>query len=139
MLHAIVSALKSTNEQLGSLVREFKETNGMLREGLTAIHEAAGTLTKAPRFIVSKACNDSGDPLQVAAMTFPDEKAVAEHLMTEYRAEAEDFGWSKKTVKVKPGDIRDGYTMRSPEESESHEYVWLVTEINQNPKEHHNA
>lgn len=133
MLHAIVRALKSTSEQLGSLVFQFKETNGMLREGLATIREAAGTLTKAPRFIVSKACYDSGDPLQVANMTFPDEKAVAEHLMTEYQSEAEDFGWSRKTVKVKPGDIRDGYTLRSPEDSESHEYVWLVTEINNKP------
>ena len=133
MLNAIVSALKSTSEQLGSLVIQFKETNGMLREGLAAIQGAAGTLTKAPRFIVSKACNDSGDPLQVVAMTFPDEKAVAEHLMTEYQYEAEDFGWFRKTVKVKPGDIRDGYTLRSPGDSESHEYVWLVTEINNKP------
>ena len=133
MLHAIVSALKSTNEQLGSLVGQFKETNVMLREGLATIRGAAGTLTATPRFIVSKACYDSGDPLQVANMTFNDEKEVADHLMTEYQSEAEDFGWSKKTVKVKPGDIRDGYTMRSPGDSESHEYVWLVTEINHKP------
>lgn len=133
MLHAIVSALKSTNEQLGSLVGQFKETNGMLREGLAAVRGAAGTLAATPRFIVSKASYDSGDPMQVSAMKFSDEKAVAEHLMAEYHSEAEGFGWSNKTVKVDPGDIRDGYTMRSPGDSESHEYVWLVTEIIHKP------
>jgi hypothetical protein len=132
MLHAIVSALKSTNEQLGSLVGQFKETNGMLREGLAAVRDAAGTLTVIPRFIVSRASYDSGEPMQVSTMKFSDEKAVAKHLMTEYHSEAEGFGWSNKTVKVDPGDIRDGYTMRSPSNSEQ-EYVWRVTEINHKP------
>ena len=115
-------------------------------ESVTQLPDALETLTKAinnlveskaaPRaitdkkkyYMVTKAARDGSEPIQVSTMPFTTAERAAAHLIDEYATEAATYDWTAD-YNITPGEIVDGFIVRSPDSDQDHEYVWKVFEV----------
>ena len=122
-----------------SLGQHFMASVTQLPDALETLTKAVNNLVEsktAPRaitekktyYMVTKAARDGSDPIQVSTMPFTTVERAAAHLIDEYAMEAATYDWTADS-NITPDKIVDGFTVRSPDSDQDHEYVWTVFEV----------
>jgi hypothetical protein len=116
-------------------------------ESVTQLPDALETLTKAvnnlvesksaPRaitekkkyYMVTKAARDGSEPIHVSAIPYTTLEHAAEGLVSDILDEVQSHDWDSSLAQILHSQVTDGFTVRSPDSDQDHEYVWKVFEV----------